>query len=250
MPDSATAGRAALADLSLRERERGLVIGGTGSGKSTLADQLGTEFDRRYAARGGRRLIIDSKPRYRAEWTVRGKQAAPRYRKWGHGPVVPGSVVVDEPEQLPMAWHMGARVVIVQGEGLADVPRLTRTARAFYADANAGRPQLLQVDEGLDFYHGNGVARGGDDVFSQAARAGRERGLGLLFGSQRTKGIPAVLLSELTKLWAFRLDNVADSKRYQEMGAPPFPNPVREHTFYYWTKADYEKVWGPYRLNL
>lgn len=252
MPDTSARAPVQLADLSLRERERGLVIGGTGSGKSTLADQLGADFDRRYARRGGRRLIIDSKPRYRAEWTVRGKPAAPRYKSWGHGPVLPGAVVVDEPEQLDMAWKMGARVVVVQGESAdpGDLARMVRTARLFYRQANANRPQLLQVDEGLDFYHGNGAPKGGDDVFSQTARAGRERGLGLLFGSQRTKGIPAVLMSELTKLWAFRLDNVGDAKRYQEMGAPAFANPTREHTFLYWTKQDYPRVWGPYTLSL
>lgn len=227
-----------------------MVIGGTGSGKSTLADQLGSDFDRRYTRKGGRRLVIDSKPRYRAEWTVRGKAAAGRYAKWGHGPMIPGSVVVDEPEQLDMAWKMGARVVIVQGEGELD--RLGATALRFYRQANARRPQLLQVDETLDFYHGNGAFRPrvGMDVFSQVARAGRERGMGGLYGSQRTKGLPAVLMSELTKLWAFRLDNVEDSKRYREMGAPPFPNPTEKHVFYYWTKDDYPTAYGPYKLTL
>lgn len=249
MPDRAPV---QLGDLSLRERERAMVIGGTGSGKSTLADQLAADFVRRYGSRGGRLLIVDSKPRYRAEWTARGVSAAPRYRAWDHGPVIPGSVVVDEPAQLDMAWKMGARVVITQGEGAstADAARMVATARAFYRQAKSSRPQLLQVDEGLDFYHSNGAPKGGDDVFSQTARAGRERGMGLLFGAQRTKGIPALLMSELAKLYAFRLDNWQDAKRYTEMGAPEVPRLQHEHVFYYWTKREYGRLWGPYRLTL
>lgn len=247
MPD---AGRILLDRISLRERERGLLIGGTGSGKSTLADVLGADWDTRYAGRAGRRLIVDSKPRYRAEWTARGQSAARRYRKWGHGQPVPGSVVVDAPDELDLAWKLGHRVVIVQGEGAVDVPRLVATARRFYRQASAGRPQLLQVDETLDFFHSNGAPRGGDDVFAQVARAGRERGLAALFGSQRTRQVPATLLSELTKLYAFRLDYTADAKRFQEMGAPPFPNPTEPHTFRYWTKDAYGSVFGPYRLSL
>lgn len=236
--------------ISLRERERALLIGGTGSGKSTLADQLGADWDRRYAARGGRRLIVDSKPRYRAHWQPDGTEARRRYRSWAHGRPVPGSMVVDEPDQLSWAWRMGARVAIVQGEGAADIPRLIATVREFYKQANANRPQLAQFDETLDFFHSNGSPRGGDDVISQIARAGRERGIAALYGSQRTYGIPSTLMSELAKLYAFRLDYVKDAKRLQEMGAPEFALPTVEHQFMYWTKRDYRKVYGPYQLAI
>lgn len=240
--------------ISLREKERGLVIGGTGSGKSTLADQLGLDWDRRYRHRGGRRLIVDSKPRYRAEWQATGRDAARRYRSWGHGNPVPGSVVVDRPEDLDLVWKLGYRVAIVQRaddepETVA-IARMIATVRRFLAQSKSTRPQLCQVDETLDFFHANGAPRGGDDVLARIARAGRERGCALLAGSQRTRGIPATLMSELSKLYAFRLDYVADAKRFQEMGAPPFPNPVQAHTFRYWTKDAYSDVWGPYRLNL
>ena len=85
-------------------------------------------------------------------------------------------------------------------------------------------------------------------MLARVARAGRERGCGLLAGSQRTRGIPATLMSELTKLYRFRLDYVADAKRFGEMGAPEMANPTREHVFWYWTKDSYTRAWGPYRL--
>lgn len=248
------AGAILLDRISLRERERGLVIGGTGSGKSTLADVLGTDWDSRYRARGGRRLILDTKPRYRGQWTARGVEARRRYRGWSHGETVPGSVVCDEPADLDLAWQLGYRVAIVQRRDdeteAACVARCVATAGRFLRQSRTSRPQLLQVDETLDFFHSNGAPRGGDDVLARIARAGRERGCALLAGSQRTRGIPATLMSELTKLYRFRLDYVADAKRFGEMGAPEMVNPTRPHVFWYWTKDAYTQAWGPYRLSL
>lgn len=235
--------------LTLRERERGLLIGGTGSGKSTLADVLGSDWDRRYARKGGRRLVVDTKPRYHAQWQVNGVEAKRRYKGW-RGTFIPGSVVVDDPRDLALAWQLGHRVVIVQGEGARDAARVIATVREFYRQANGSRPQLVQIDECLDLYHGNGVARGGDDVVTQCARAGRERGVALLAGSQRTRQLPATLMSEMSKLWAFRLDYTADAKRFREFGCPEFTNPSKPHVFHYWTKDDYPTVFGPYKLAL
>jgi hypothetical protein len=239
-----------LSRISLRDTERGLLAGGTESGKSTLADLLGAEFVKRYSARRARRLILDSKPRYRAQWTADGRSAAGRYRRWSHGRMIPGSVVVDDPRDLKLAWQTGARTVIVQCESGRDIGRLVLATKLFLDDSRASRPQLLQVDETLDFFHGNGAARGGDDAIQRAARAGRERGTACLFCTQRTKGLPVTLLAEMTRLYAMRLDYRADAKRFQEFGAPPFDTPLDEHVFMYWWKGDYRNVHGPYRLDL
>lgn len=239
-----------LAQISLRLKERGFVCGGTDAGKSTLADKLRLEFLHRYAARGARCLILDTKPRYRAQFQANGMNASHRYKGWDHGPSVPGSVVVDSPAELATAWKMGARTVIAQCERRAELARIVATARVFLESSRANRPQLVQVDESLDFFNGNGSARGGDDIIEQLARAGRERGTSALYCAQRTKGIPAALMGEMTRLYALRIDYVADAKRYQEMGAPPFPMPLDEHTFYYWFKGDYRNVYGPYKLTL
>jgi hypothetical protein len=236
--------------ISLRQRDRALIIGGVDSGKSTLCDWLGLDFVHRYADVGGRRLILDSKPRYRAEFTARGLPAKRRYRQWSHGQFIPGSVVVDDPSELAAAWKMGARTVIAQCEGSRELTRLVMTANAFLRDSRRSRPQLCQVDETLDFYHSNGSPRGGDDTITQIARAGRERGTAGLFGSQRTHGLAATLMAELNRLYAFRVDYAADRKRFGEFGAPDFPNPAERHEFYYWWKGDYRRVWGPYKLTL
>ncbi len=58
-------------------------------------------------------------------------------------------------------------------------------------------------------------------------------------------------MEELSRCYLFRLDYRADAKRLQEMGAPENLEPPRRmHEFRYWTKRDYETVYGPYKLSL
>lgn len=239
-----------LSAIELLHKERFLAVGGTDSGKSTLLDILGAAYLNRYAHRGARRLILDSKPRYRAQYTVQHAPAARRYRSWGHGPIIPDSVVVDDVNDLDLAWKTGARTVIVQCESRRELPRLLAAADAFLKSSRATRPQVLQVDETGDFYHSNGSPRGGDDVLERAARAGRERGTACLFGNQRTKGMAEPIMSQITKIACFRLDAAGDTKRLNEMGMPKFVMPTEPQVFRYWTKTAYTKVFGPYRLTL
>lgn len=244
-----------LSSISLRRNERGLLIGGSGTGKSVLEESLIVDFHHRYAAEGGRVLILDSKPRFRAEWLPSGRSASRIYKKWDHGPTVPDAVRVTDPDELGVSWDTGARIVIAQAESSAQIPALVACAQKFLEGSRRGRPQLLAVDETLDFFQANSARIGGSDAIVRAARAGRERGLAALYCSQRTKGIPATLMEELTKLYLFRLDYLADAKRLQEMGAPASMLPPRvKYRFRYWTKEDYDRVWpldgGSYTLNL
>jgi hypothetical protein len=235
--------------ISLRARERGLLVGGTDTGKSTLAEALMVEFYLRYGS--SRILILDSKPRFRAERDHHGRPAKRRYRSWSHGPTVPNSVVVATPDQLDTAWSTGARIAIAQGVKDRDIPALLACARRFLDTSRANRPQLLMVDETMDFFSPNGAPRGGDDVLVRVARAGRERGTSALYCTQRTRGIPAQLMEELSRCYLFRLDYKADVKRLWEMGFPPgVEPPTVRHSFVYWTKADYDRVYGPYKLDL
>jgi hypothetical protein len=235
--------------IALRKAERGFVAGGSDAGKSYLAEMLGAYFVLYYQRQKARRLVLDSKPRFRAQVTVNGRPAKYRYKNWDHGPFVKDSVVVDDPSQLELAFSLGYRTVIAQCEEAgSEIDRLVATADAFLRTSKASRPQLLQVDEVMDFYHENGAARGGSNVILRSARAGRERGTAGLYCSQRTRGIPASLMSEMLRLYAFRLDAVNDAKRFQEFGAPPFALPRAKRQFMYWYKEDYEKVWGPYTL--
>lgn len=232
-----------IGQISLRKAERGLLIGGTEAGKSTLADILRQDFLHRYARVGGRALIVDTKPRYRGEFLINGMSARRRYKRWDHGPVVRGSMVVDEPGQLRSAWKFGTNTVIAQCESRQDLPRVTAIVNAFFADSRSGRPQLVQFDEVLDFYHSNGMARGGDDTADRSARAMRERGTASLYCSQRTYGLSSSLLENMTRGYFMVLDSKRDGKRIQEMGAPDFEWPEDPYEFKYWTKHDRRRIW-------
>jgi hypothetical protein len=239
----------ALDSISLRARERGLLVGGTDTGKSTLAEALTMEFFRRYE--NGRILILDSKPRFRAQYDAHGLSVKRRYKSWSHGPTVPGSAAVASAGEMDRAFSTDRRVLIAQGERSRDIPGLLACAARFLDTSKANRPQLLVVDETMDFFSANGQPRGGDDILTRVARGGRERGTGALYCSQRTRGIPAQLMEEMSRCYLFRLDYKADVKRLYEMGFPPGVTPPTEtRAFKYWTKAAYEKVYGPYRLDL
>lgn len=247
--EQTTAPQTGLAKLSLRQRERGLLVGGTNTGKSTLGEALIVDFHARYPK--SRTLILDSKPRFRGAYEVSGRRAKRRYKKWQHGPTVPDSVVVSDAADMGVAWATEARIVIAQGDGSRDLPMLLQCARSFLDDSRAGRPQLLFVDETMDFFTSSAQPRGGDDILVRVARAGRERGCAALYCTQRTAGIPAQLIEELTKLYLFRLDYSKDVKRLYEMGAPTWLTPPdEERVFYYWTKLAYRNVYGPYSLDL
>jgi hypothetical protein len=236
-----------LGRVSLRARERALLAGGTRSGKSTFSEAMVVDWRERY--RDAPVLMLDSKPRYRAEYTAGGGRAKGRYRKWAHGPTVPDSVVVESPDDIKLALSTGAKLLIAQGNGERDVPALVRCARAWLDEQ--GKRRLIVVDETMDFFRSNGSPVGGDDALVRVARAGAERDCAALYCTQRTQGIPAQLLEELTKLYLFRLDYRKDTRRLHEMGAPvSITPPTQNHVFKYWTKADYGKVYGPYRLEL
>lgn len=236
-----------ISDISLRERQSGLAAGGTQVGKSTLCDLVALDFMWRYRARKPRRLISDTKPRYRAQWRANGTQAARLYKYWDHGEYLPDSVLATSPEEMLDAFKQGHSTVIVSTQRWQDVQ--DQCIAAFHNASKRGRPQLLQVDETCDHFYGNGMPRG-TGALIDVARAGAERGGSGLYATQRTHGISGHLLEHMRKLWAFRLDNKKDAKRFQEFGAPEFDLPTEEEVFRYWTKDAYHKVWGPYRLTL
>lgn len=230
-------------EIALRRAERGLITGGVGSGKSTLAEYLIDDFVTRYPT--GRVLILDTKPRFRAEWELTGLKAARRYKNWDHGPVVPNSVVGDLMQRdagLAAVWRSGHRVAILQTDFSREWPLMLRGASQFYQEARTSRPQLLYADEMMDFFGQNGqpIPGLGDDrdVILRTARAGRERGLGLLAGMQRPKGVPITVVQELSRLYLFRLDNEGDMERLWDLGIPTtvYP-PEHNKAFVYWRRG-------------
>lgn len=229
----------AMGPIALPKAARGLCVGSTGTGKTTLSEALIRQFQRDNPR--ARVLIIDSKPRFRAEWELAGITARSRYRKWGYGEYWPGSVrlPLDRPErELKAAWAAKYQTVIAQVDRLADLDLLRWSIDAFYEKEGAAIPRLLYIDEVADFFGTGGTARQGDSIL-RVARSGRERNVALLASSQRPRGIPKSLLTELSILYLFHLDFRQDIKHLQEMGLPEdigIP-PAGEHSFIYWSKT-------------
>ena len=240
--------------------DRGVLLGATGTGKSTLGEKLALAALRRYPAL--QLLILDSKPRFRAEWEINGLTAAPRYRRRAHGAsTIADSValpVVNPSEGLNDAFMFGSRVAIAQApngaEDRAQILGLTLAASAFFNGARADRPRLLYVDEVMDFYYGNGTPVGRKNTLVQCARAGRELGLGLLFSTQRPRGIPAQLLQEANFMCLFYLRNADDVARIDDFG-PPEPETEEQmprkndKTFFYFNHERPSRL-GVYQLVL
>jgi hypothetical protein len=236
-----------IGQISLRQNENGLCAGGTQVGKSTLSDVLWRDFLHRYYSKGARVHISDTKPRYRAEFLPNGRKAAHLYKKWGHGPTVKGSVLVETPADMDLAWQLGYRITICQSKRWSEKQDVC--LNHFDEESKRGRPQLAVIDETKHHFYGNGMPRGTGALIN-IAQAGNERGGGGLYCTQRTQGIAPELLEHMRRLYAFRMDNVKDAKRFQEFGAPPFVLPTTPHRFKYWNKYDYYRVWGPYNLTL
>jgi hypothetical protein len=244
---------ASFTDLDIRRDERGLLVGGTQMGKSTLAEYLGSAYCTRYSAK---RLILDSKPRYRAEWKFDGLPAKRLYRRYRPDPAgfVAGSVLVtpdlpEEPHRLLAQAFTRTNTVIATIHSKVNIPWLTALAHAFHDGASHRKPRILQVDETMDFFTAQGQPIGGDAI-EVSARAGSEVGEAALYCSQRTKRLSTSLLAEMSKLYCFSLDNVGDADRLTEFGVPEFMPPLDKHQFRYWTKLDKRHVYGPYFLDL
>jgi hypothetical protein len=100
---------AELPTINLPRAQRGILVGCVGSGKSTL----GTELVRRFLQDEPRALVglIDSKPRYRAEWSINGTRM--RYHDWAAGDTLAGSVALHHAREFPQA-RLQSRCLILQ----------------------------------------------------------------------------------------------------------------------------------------
>jgi len=237
-------------EISMRERERAFLLGGTGAGKTTMEELLIADFYNRYPS--SRILILDSKPRFRAEFFTNGLSARRVFKHWKPSNTIPGSVLIRQASQLDDAWRLGARIVVAQCERQSERFRLVECAEKFFNDARHTRPQLLCVDETADFFHLNGSPiAGSSDALIRVARSGRERGTAGLYCTQRARSIPSSIIEELTQLYLFVLDGKGDLKRCVEMGAPEWIEPPeRDYEFMLWTKRDRKNVYGPFNVAI
>lgn len=223
--------------LTLPRQGRTLLVGRTRSGKTTLKDELRAIWLRKFPT--GRALIVDSKPRYRAQWTPQGLSARRFYRKWkkDDSAYVPGSVRIPldghYKESMDLAWRMGARICIVQGK-MEEWDELLRCTRVFYEAYSAKQgPRMIDADELADFYEVRKI--GG--IFWQALRSGGELDISVCAGSQRPVYIPKAVLTESDRLYVFELDNEDDTKTLiKNAGYKPGIVPNKPHEFIFYDK--------------
>lgn len=219
-------------DIALLKSERGLLVGMTGTGKSTLGTDLIWRFRRLYP--GSLVLIIDSKPRFRAQYRQDGMEV--RYKNWVEGDYFPGSVALTRPVPLKEARKFGSifiyqstdekgNIIIGYEDGVdilaQDLFRLSNPKNA---------PTLIFFDEFYDVLNG-GLAAIASKPVLKTIRAGREKGMAVLMGAQRPRSIPVPALSEVTKFYVFRLEFVEDLKYMTKHGIPAIGQPHDEHGF-------------------
>lgn len=217
-------------DILPQRAERTLIYGGTRTGKSSLADWycrkiIETRPDAMI-------LCLDTKPRFRAQSIAWGpgyrlrKDAKDLYKSWEAGPTFPNSVVmpldIDLSASNPLKnfWRPGEMVVLQSGDS-RDRPKMLAIARKFVNMNPNHRERLLWVNEGMDFYQRNSLGVvANNDVILDAARAGGERGIGLLFEAHRPKGIPPLLNTLTSRVILFHLRFGGDMRYLYDMGIP------------------------------
>lgn len=222
---------ASMDDISLEVGERGMILGMTRVGKSTLAERLIDTWNQRYAR--SRTIVLDSKPRFRAQWQLNGLPAAPLYRNWDWGYTIPGSVVIpmrDPKAELALAWSLGYRVVIAQIHKRSDIKKLDDTLQAAYEGRKKNYPLFIYVDELNNFFR-SGQAAGNGIVM--AITSGGERSTAFLGAAQRPRWISVEAIESMTKLYWFYTPYGEDVKHLKSMGVPSTARPPSQYYVFY-----------------
>jgi hypothetical protein len=222
---------ATLEDIQLEVGERGMILGMTRVGKSTLAERL---IDTWYNnVPKSRTVILDSKPRFRAERQLNGLSAAPLYRNWDWGTVIPGSVLIpmDNPSsELKLAWSLGYRIVIAQIQRRSEIKKLDNVLQAAYEGRKKNYPLFFYVDEMNNFFR-SGQAAGNGIVM--AITSGGERSTAFLGAAQRPRWISVEAIESMTKLYWFYTPYGEDVKHLKSMGVPPTARPPDAYYVFY-----------------
>lgn len=239
-----------LSAIALPRRKRGLIVGTTESGKSTLEAALIRQWILDNGTKS-RVLILDSKPRFRAERLMNNLPAWPVYRKWGRGEILPDSYLMDlkNPKaEMRRIWKTyQAPIALAQVTRPSDVPYLKYVADCLFEIASDKEANLAVFDEVRHFYRG-----GAGSTFDPILRiwcAGAEKNIAGLGTLQRPKGTPVELRTELTCLYLFDLAFEDDIEHWGEMGLPPgFRPPPRDERYAFRFYNKQTRKQGTYRL--
>jgi energy-coupling factor transporter ATP-binding protein EcfA2 len=237
-----------IADIAVQVSERGLLVGETGTGKSTLANVFLNHWAE--TDKDARILLIDTKPRFRAEYQLSGKSATPLYKNWRQGVTIPYSYrlpIGASGKDLRNAWEI-VRTTTPPNRGLtiiAQVPInqhaaqlyyawLDEMIRAHYSHIGKSHWNYFYVDEMLAFMR---QSRKNQVGAIQVITAGRELGHTFLGGTQRPFWIPTEAMSEMTKVYSFFMSMKKDKDRLWEIGLPEdFQIPTEYFAFSYYDK--------------
>lgn len=240
-------------DINISQAERGIFVGTTRTGKSTLGAALMDDWVERDS--NSLTLLVDPKPRFKAVYDESGLHAAWRYRTWRKGTTIPHSFRLHpgaNGSELRRLFEIArantprnrGTVVIVQPAGrhvASWYPWLNSMIHEFYDMHNKRNWLYLYVDEMLAFFR---QTRSNHTGVVQVLTAGGERGIGFLGGTQRPRWIPVESMTELTKLYLFKIDTDLDLKHLREMGIPPdFQAPAQKHIFHYFDKEAPAVAW-------
>lgn len=233
-----------------KKAPRAYCVGMTDSGKSTLMQVLMEEYQKAYSLPKipVRTLIVDTKPRFKAELELNGLStiSTGRYSKWGieGSGIIPGSYVLPRragiKAELDQVWKLGGTTAIVQSETKEEWSELVAYVRKFYEGYGSHFPRLLVVDELADFYERRVLT----DIFQRIARNGRERDCAFIAGSQRPRKVPVETMTEMLRLYLFELDYTEDRDHIIQFGLPWQDMPKRMlaerfptgHVFYLWDR--------------
>lgn len=221
-------------DIIPKNESRVGLFGTTGSGKTTLLTVLLKSI--RIQNPDSIHLIIDSKPRFRANFAINGKRL--RYKTMKYGEFAKGSVLVNNPEDIQLAIKRGYKTLIAQV--LDDEPntiRLSKIGMEFYKTSSGEEQRWIWVDEVLDFFTPSGTElKNAPPFIVRAARAGRERSCNLVIGAQRLKGIPMVVIESLTHIFLFQIDYVEELERLRSLGIHEMQPPKNYYEFKFWQR--------------
>jgi len=238
---------ASMDDIMLGPGERGLMLGMTREGKSTLSE---VQIDHWYNTyKDADILIIDSKPRFRAEWQLNGLPAAPLYRNWDWGTLVPNSVVIpmkDAESEIRLAWSLRYRIIIAQIQDRSDIGLLDQALKIAYMKRRKRHKLFIYVDELNNFFKVGvkGIQAGTGIIM--VITSGGEKNTAFLGAGQRPRNISVESIESMTKLYWFYTPFDEDNKHLRSMDLPldSIPPASRSYTFLFFDRVHKKKGWA------